>query len=255
MEPTELFSSKAEKYARFRWGYAPQLIQRIFEVTGLNNQSVVADIGAGTGILTRHFVGRCRLVYAIEPNGPMRALAAQALGALAGCRVLDGRAEASGLADQSVDLITVAQALNWFDPQPTRQEFRRILKTDGWLAAIRNVGTYSKELDAALEAVFPKELDTTALMKGRDTPLSYYFGSQDFLQESFVSTTQESWEAFFGALGTASYAPDEGSPLYEQFEQAARQAFERFSAGGVVVSEIETQLCLGHIVKKGFISK
>jgi SAM-dependent methyltransferase len=247
MEPTELFSSKAEKYARFRWDYAPQLIERIFEVTGLNNQLVVADIGAGTGILTRHFVGRCRLVYAIEPNRPMRALAEQVLGALAGCRVLDGRAEATGLAKHSLDLITVAQALNWFDPMPTRQEFRRILKTGGWLAAIRNVGTYGRELDAAQEAVFPKELDTAVLMKGRDTPLSYYFGSQDFLQESFVSTTQETWEYFFGALGTASYAPDEGSPLYEQFEQAARQAFERFSTGGVVVSEVETQLCLGRM--------
>jgi SAM-dependent methyltransferase len=247
MEPTGLFSSKAEKYARFRWDYAPQLIQRIFEVTGLNNQSVVADIGAGTGILTRHFAGKCKLVYAIEPNGPMRAQAQQALGALAGCRVLDGRAEASGLAEHSVDLITVAQALSWFDPQPTRDEFRRILKTGGWLATIRNVGTYGRELDAALGAVFPKELDTTALMKGRDTRLSYYFGSQNFLQESFVSTTQETWVGFFEALGSASYAPDEGSPLYEQFEQACRQAFERFSMGGVVVSEIETQLCLGRM--------
>jgi len=102
MEPTELFSSKAQKYSRFRWDYAPKLVQRIFEVTRLNNQSISADIGAGTWILTRHFVGCCGLVYAIEPNGPMR--------------VLDGRAEASGLADQSLDLITVAQALSWFDP-------------------------------------------------------------------------------------------------------------------------------------------
>ncbi len=247
MEPTELFSSKAEKYARFRWDYAPQLIQRIIEVTGLNSQSVVADIGAGTGILTRHFVGRCKLVYAIEPSGPMRALAQQALGALAGCRVLDGRAEATGLAEHSLDLITVAQALNWFDPQPTRQEFRRILKAGGWLAAIRNVGTYGRELDAALGAVFPKELDTTDLMKGRDTPLNFYFGSQDFLQESFASTKEETWDDFFGALGTASYAPDEGSSLYKPFEQAARQAFERFSTGGVVLAKIETQLCLGRM--------
>jgi hypothetical protein len=67
------------------------------------------------------------------------------------------------------------------------------------------------------------------------------------LQESFVFTIEETWDGFFGALGSASYAPDEGSGLYEQFEQAARQAFERFSTGGVVVSEVETQLCLGRM--------
>ena len=122
MEPTELFSSKAEKYARFRWDYAPRAIERIFEQTGITSHSVVADIGAGTGILTRHFVGRFKLVYAIEPNEPMRALAQQALKNQAGCRVLDGRAEATGLADHCVDLVTVAQALNWLDPPPARKE-------------------------------------------------------------------------------------------------------------------------------------
>jgi SAM-dependent methyltransferase len=246
MNPTDIFSAKAEKYARYRWDYAPQMIQRICELTGITSQAVVADIGAGTGILTRHFIDRCKLVYAIEPNASMRALAAKALGSMARCRVLDGRAEVTGLAAQSVDLITVAQALNWFDPLPAREEFRRILKAGGWLAIIRNQGTYG-DLDAALETVYPKETDTKAWMKGKDTPLSFYFGDRDFLQESFVFTKAETWEEFFGSLATASYAPDEGSALYDQFERSAREAFERFSTGGVVVSEVETKLCLGRI--------
>jgi ubiquinone/menaquinone biosynthesis C-methylase UbiE len=246
MEPTDIFTFKAKKYARYRWDYAPQAIQRLFEVTGITNRSVVADIGAGTGILTRHFVGRCKRVYAIEPNGSMRALAAQALGSMAGCRVLDGQAEATGLAEQSVDLITAAQALNWFDPQPTREEFRRILKPGGWLAALRNVGTYG-ELDSALEPLYPKETDTSAWMKGRGTPLSFYFGDKDYLQESFNFTKAETWEEFFGSLATASYAPDEGSALYERFEQAAREAFECFNTGGMVVLEVETKLSVGRI--------
>jgi hypothetical protein len=48
------YSSKAEKYAKYRWGYAAQAIQTIFDVTGISSQSCVADIGAGTGILTGH---------------------------------------------------------------------------------------------------------------------------------------------------------------------------------------------------------
>ena len=246
MDPTGIFSTKAEKYARNRWDYASRAIQRVFEQTGITSHSVVADIGAGTGILTRHFVGRCKLVYAIEPNASMRALAQQALKNQAGCRVLDGRAEATGLEDHNVDLVTVAQALNWFDPPPAQKEFRRILKAGGWLATLRNVGTYG-ELDAALESVFPEETDTTAWMKGKDTPVSFYFKGEDYSEESFAFTKPQTWEEFFGSLATASFAPDESSRLYDRFEQAAREVFERFCTGGVVVSEVETKLCVGRI--------
>ena len=151
MQSLDIFSSKAEKYARFRWDYAPQAVQRIFELTGMNEGSVIADIGAGTGILTRHWVGKCKLVYAIEPSASMRALAAQSLGDRTGWQALDGRAEATGLPSHSLDMISVAQALSWFDPLPARQEFRRILKASGWLAVIRNSGSYGSGLDAAFK--------------------------------------------------------------------------------------------------------
>ena len=60
MDTTEVFSSKAEKYAKYRWDYAPQAIQTILEVTQVSRQSSVADIGAGTGILTKHFMGKVK---------------------------------------------------------------------------------------------------------------------------------------------------------------------------------------------------
>jgi SAM-dependent methyltransferase len=248
MDPTEVFSAKAEKYARYRWDYAPAALQRIFELTGIDERSLVADIGAGTGILTRHFVGKCKLVYAVEPNGPMRALAEQALRQMTGWQALDGRAEATGLPDHCLDLIAAGQALNWFDPQLARREFRRILKPGGWLAAIRNAGSYSPELDAAMAAVYPQETDTTAWMKGRDTPLSFYFGGDDFLQESYSFSKPETWEQFFGSHCTASYAPDENSPLFPRFERAARAAFDHFSVDGLVVSQVETKLYIGKLI-------
>ena len=75
MDATDVFSAKAEKYAKYRWGYAPQSIQTIFETTRIGKQSCVADIGAGTGILTRVFVGRVEQIFAVEPNPEMRAIA------------------------------------------------------------------------------------------------------------------------------------------------------------------------------------
>ncbi len=238
MDPTEIFSSKAAQYACYRWDYAPDAIQRIFQVTGIGQQSLVADIGAGTGILTHHFAGRCRWVYAIEPNAAMRTILAQTLGAHPGCLISAGRAEATGLPDHSLDLVTVAQALNWFDPLPARSEFRRILKPGGWLAAIRNLGGYDEPLDSALETIYPKETAASAWMIGNSQPVEFYYGS-DFIQESFVSTQTQTWDEFIGSLSTASYAPDEGSPYWLPFESAARQLFDRYSEGGGLVARIE----------------
>ena len=69
------FSFKAEKYARYRHDYAQKAIQTIFEQTQLTNESVIADIGAGTGIVSRHFVENSTLVYAVEPSQGMRQMA------------------------------------------------------------------------------------------------------------------------------------------------------------------------------------
>jgi ubiquinone/menaquinone biosynthesis C-methylase UbiE len=230
----------------YRWDYAPQAIERIFEITGIRPNSTVADIGAGTGILTRQFAGRCGQVYAIEPNGPMRAYLERNLGAQPGWLSTSGRAEDTGLMDHSVDLIAVGQALSWFDPQPTRLEFRRIIKPGGWLAAIRNVGTYG-EMDAALEKVYPKETDTSALMKGKDTPISFYYDEENYIEESFYFCKTETWEDFIGALGTASYAPDESSVLWERFEHAARQVFDQYKSSGRIQLMVETKLLVGRI--------
>jgi SAM-dependent methyltransferase len=248
MENIGVFSTKAQQYARYRWDYAPAAIQRVFAAAGLAEQSVVADIGAGTGILTKHFAGRVRQVVAIEPNAEMRRLAAQALAGAPGCLVIAGRAEATALADRSVDLIAVAQAIHWFEPQPTLAEFRRILKPGGWLAILGNRGT-DPQLAAALEPLFPAESDTHGLMMGKETPLAFYFGHDQSRQQDFAFTARQTWEQFLGSLSSASYAPDEGSRLYPAFASGVRQVFERFSRAGLVESQAVTYLCLGQPIE------
>lgn len=246
MEPIDVFSSKVEKYAKYRWDYTPQAIQTIFDVTQISLQSSVADIGAGTGILTKHFIGKVKQVFAVEPNEAMRQMARRTLESQPSCHIIDGRAEATTLSDHSVDLITVAEAFNWFDPQPTKAEFMRILKPGGWLAKLHNYGS-DKELGEALAKTYPKESDTLSMMIGKDTSMSFYYGGGDYLKQTFVFTVQKTWNEFIGALSSVSYAPDEDSPLYADFECAARSVFDRFGSGGLLVLHAVTELCLGQI--------
>jgi ubiquinone/menaquinone biosynthesis C-methylase UbiE len=246
MDTINVFSSKAENYGKYRWGYAHQAIQTIFRVTGISKESCIADIGAGTGILTKEFIGKVMQVYAVEPNPDMRAIAARELGPYLSCQVVDGRAEATTLDDHSIDLITAAQAVHWFEPQAAKDEFTRILKPGGWLAICRNYGVNSV-LGEALQKVFPPENDTSSLMLGRSVPRSFYYCDGEYLKQDFPFDAKLSWEEFIGSLSTASNAPDEGSALYAEFVLGARRIFDRFSADNLIELHGETELYLGQI--------
>ena len=249
MDTTAVFSTKARKYARYRWDYAPQAIQAVLDATQLSRTSVVADVGAGTGILTKHLAGHVGRLYAVEPNPEMRSVAQSELRGYPSVEVVDGRAEAIPLPAHSVDLITVAQAIHWFDPEPTRREFTRILKPGGWLALLRNYGT-DEALGRAMRSLRSPENGvelqrSTPRPEGR--PPGYYYRDADFLHNTFPFALREPWEAFIGALISAADMPDEDHPLYANFERAARQVFDRFSTGGLLEVRGETELCLGQI--------
>jgi SAM-dependent methyltransferase len=244
-----VYSTKAHKYAQYRWDYAPQAIRAILDVTQLARESTIADIGAGTGILTRHLAGKVTCVYAVEPNPEMRRMAQVELQQYSSVKVLDGRAEATALPGGSIDLIVVAQAIHWFDPQPTRREFRRILKPDGWLALLRNYGT-DEALGQELAALSVSENGVQARPGARPPerkPVSYYYGDADFERRVYPFTLQEPWEAFIGSLCSASYMPDEDHPLYPNLERAARRVFDRLSSDGVLAVHGATELYLGQI--------
>ncbi len=249
MDACSRYSSKAEIYARYRWDYAYEAIQAIFNATSISTDSVVADIGSGTGILTRHFVGRVKNVYAIEPNPEMRQWAEKNLSSYPSFCSLGTRAEATGLADKCVSLITIGQALHWFDPEPGLREFKRILKPGGWLAVLSNQAV-ANELDQALQTLFIKENDwdiSLAANLPAPKPVSFFYGEGYYSQMWFPQRREETWEEFFGSLCSNSHAPDNGNPSFQTFELAARRVFDQFSRHSLVTVDFVTELTLGSI--------
>ncbi|NEG71438.1 class I SAM-dependent methyltransferase [Bifidobacterium ramosum] len=94
---------------------------------------VVADIGAGTGKFT---VPLARLgfgVVAVEPDADMRGVLRDATRPYPNVTVTDGTAERTTLPDRSVDAITCAQALHWFDHDAFLAECARISRGESFL--------------------------------------------------------------------------------------------------------------------------
>jgi len=129
------FQAGAEAYERGRPGYPAGAIEWLRTELRLMPGRTVADVGAGTGKLTRELIATGASVIAVEPVPGMREVLARAV---PGAQVLDGTAEAIPVADESVDAITVAQAFHWFDVPRTLAEFHRVLRPGGRFAVIWN---------------------------------------------------------------------------------------------------------------------
>ena len=108
--PTERFHDRADDYARSRPSYPEAAVAAILHgITA--DPPHVADLGAGTGILSRLLADRGAVVTALEPNASMRDAAAPH----PRVRWAAGTAEATGLPAGAFDAVTVAQAWHWFD--------------------------------------------------------------------------------------------------------------------------------------------
>jgi SAM-dependent methyltransferase len=221
---TDAYTHKAEDYAAYRPPYAPEAVDALLTFTGVKPDWRVADIGSGTGNVARHLVGRARQVFAVEPNAAMRQKAEELLNSNASFRSIAGTAEHTTLPRRSVDLITVGQALHWFEPEATIREFARILKPGGWLAAVWNRFCDVDRVD-----------------------VSRFFAATALYRLSVPMTVRESWLEFIGGARSAAGTPGPGSAGYDEFVNAQRSIFDARSVNGITTVEYWTELMIGRL--------
>ena len=128
------FGTAAELYDRIRPRYPVEAIQWALAPLGRGVWRV-ADVGAGTGILTRVLLAFGHEVVAVEPDDQMRRLLESST---AGALALAGRAESLPLPDGSVDAALAGQAYHWFDRREAHAELARVVRPGGVFAAIWN---------------------------------------------------------------------------------------------------------------------
>jgi ubiquinone/menaquinone biosynthesis C-methylase UbiE len=128
MKPRDYFSSCSGQYAAFRPRYPPELFAWLALVTGAHER--VWDCACGNGQASVDLAGHFQEIYATDLSAEQIAHAP----AHARVNYQLGLAEASGLPDDFVDLVTVAQALHWFDLDRFYQEARRVARPGAVLA-------------------------------------------------------------------------------------------------------------------------
>jgi SAM-dependent methyltransferase len=243
-DPTERFSDRAEAYAKYRPGYPGDMLRFLEALVA--PPAIVADIGSGTGILTRELLKSGYDVWAIEPNEAMRTAAERTLDGCAAFRSLRGTAEATTLEDRTIDLITCAQAFHWFDRLQTRLEFSRILKSNGWTALIWNerrddASLVNQAFDRLLKAMAP-DYQNVSHRRVAAEDIRVFFAPGEVKLRTFANYQILDLDGFLGRLISSSYVPSLGQPGHQEIVEAGKKIFEAHQAGGKITFEYETKV-------------
>lgn len=153
MSNIEQFTGKSAVYESARPRYGEWVVNSIAPY-------VIADVGAGTGFLTKDLLeNTTAAVYAVEPNDNMYDGLCKNLSEYiesGRLRVFKRTAEDTGIMSHSVDMVTAAMALHWFDLEKFYDECKRIIKPSGILNLIYNSRDKSNDLAIGLMELFRK---------------------------------------------------------------------------------------------------
>ncbi len=136
MDTKILFNGKAQFY-NSRPTYPKECIDYLINKFGLSFDSVIADIGAGTGILTKPFLDFGCSAYAVEPNDDMFSELNKNLSQYQNVNFMKAAAEETYIPAFSCDAVVIGTAFHWFDKDKFRTECKRILKDNKYVAILR----------------------------------------------------------------------------------------------------------------------
>jgi SAM-dependent methyltransferase len=150
----QLFTKQSDAYRAARPGYDPQLFARLAELAP--GRSLAWDAGCGSGQATLDLAQHFEHVIGTDVSQPQLDRAPQAANVSYRCEP----AQRSSLADQSVDLTLVAQALHWFDIDGFYEEVRRVSKPGALLAVLSyNLLEASPQVDILVHKLYNEVLN------------------------------------------------------------------------------------------------
>lgn len=248
-----LFDNKAALYAANRPGYSPHVLKYLQEDLGYSPTALGADIGCGTGQLTKILAGYFDLLYAVEPNDFMMKECQKRLCNYINIHYIYHCAERTEINNNILDYITVAQAFHLFHNMETLRELKRILKPDGRLIIIYNMKNHSSDLFQKNEEVLLKHCP---LYRRNFHAMEFEYDSfrDCFTEDSYQyryfpndNTEYLDCDTFVNRTLSASYAIQRGDPSFPVFVKELAAVFADFSVNHKVKMELSTVIYSGRL--------
>src|SRR5215213_1326505 len=246
----ERFTSRVDDYVKYRPGYPAAVVELLTNECGLTLESIVADVGSGTGKLSEILLANGNVVLGVEPNAAMQAVAEVIFNDEPRFRSIDGSAEATTLGDASVDLITAGQAFHWFDPWKTRTEWVRILKPRGWVALVWN----DRQLETTPFLSDYEQLlmefgtDYAAVRHDNGLPrIQQFFAGDKYALKGFPNRQVFDLDGLRGRVRSSSYTPEPDHPKFQPMMCRLEAVFQKHRENGYVHFDYETKVFYGQL--------
>ncbi len=251
MNTLNRFSNRVDNYIKFRPDYPEEIVLFLKQQQILKSDSIIADIGSGTGISSELFLKNGNTVLGIEPNTEMRLAAEKLLINYSNFKSINATAEKTTLQENSIDLIIAGQAFHWFDKIKSKSEFKRILKSDGYVVLMWNDRrtdntTFLREYENFIEQ-FATDYNEVNHKNIDDKTFNDFFGKNNYTLKSFDNYQYFDFDGLKGRILSSSYMPSEGHNNYEAMLTVLKELFERFQENGKVTLEYDTKIYFGKL--------
>lgn len=247
MDTVKRFNNRAEYYVKYRPGYPEGIIGILEKEIGFDESIDVADIGSGTGILANMFAGYGNIVFGVEPNDEMREMAHNQLKSFFNFVSVNGTAENTTLADSSADMIVAAQAYHWFDSRKAKQEFKRILRNNGFVVIIFNVRKNNTPFMKAynkLQENLKTDFKKVRLENVKENHIADFFDDLKIKKKQLDNLQELDFSALKGRLLSCSYVPLEG-PENKRVLTELKRIFDKYNVKGKIKIEYKTKIYIG----------
>lgn len=221
------YSAVADSYARYRPRYPPELFAWL--AAHSPGRRLAWDCATGNGQAALALVEHFERVVAIDASAAQVARA----GRHSRCALRVALAEASALPAASVDLVTVAQALHWFDLERFWPEVQRVLRPGGLVAVwCYQLFSSTPEVDRVIARFYHDVVgsywppERAILERGYgDVPFPF----EELSPPQFAMAADWNLEHLLGYLGTWSatrrYQGRQGTDPREQIGAELREAW------------------------------
>lgn len=245
------FSNRVADYVRYRPRYPEAVLDFLRSECALRPEHVIADIGSGTGFLSELFLKNGNRVFGVEPNESMRQAGEELLSDYSNFVSVNGSAEATALPEVSADFVTAGQAFHWFDPLAARREFRRILKSSGWVIVLWNDrGLNKTEFARAYEDLlvrFGTDYEKVKDAYPQSEDIRLFFEGRTFSAREFPNAQEFDFAGLAGRLRSSSYAPQQGHAKFAPMMAELQRLFRANEKDGRVPMEYLTQVYCGRL--------
>ena len=246
------FSDKAKKYELYRPTYTEATLLEVLDKCKITPsvEVKIADIGSGTGKFTQLLLDSGFTVYAVEPNEQMRSIAENKFKNYSNFNSINKTAENTNLDNNNISLITVAQAFHYFDLDKVKNEFKRILKSNGKVVLLWNFRLRDSEFIQEYEKIIynlhsSKIKPTHAQDNMTDEIFKTFFTNYEIV--NLPNSQEFDFNGLWGRTLSNNHMPKENEPEYKKLYDNIKKLFNKYENNGKVLFEYRTQIVIGSV--------